>query len=379
MVAAALLLDPALAGRLEKYRLVRMLPVPDGYTGARRSPRKGGAVEFADYREYATGDEPRRVDWKAYARLGRLYVKEYLDERQDAVLFLIDTSASMDWGPGEEHKGRFALRIAAGLGTCALAGGDRLAAVAGSGPAPEKSASSAGTAAMVAENEKNRPGNTGDDVHEESPGVLDETNTSAPPGETGTFTAAIQAGTGTKETSGRATASGTGKQKNMPVFTPAEGRVSLPRLWKWLGETTFGGGTDLAACLAEGLRVQPGTTSLYVISDLLDPAGVDSMLRLAAGRGLDVTLLHVMAPGELEPPGEGEWALVDSETGERVEVSLTPAALRDYTLRLEKYISDLDACCRRWNARRVLVNSGRKTGDVLLRDLPRAGIIRTAT
>ena len=323
------LLDPALAGRLEKYRLVRTLPVPDGYAGGRRSPRKGGAVEFADYREYAPGDEPRRVDWKAYARLGRLYVKEYLDEKQDAVLFIIDTSASMDWGSGDEHKGRYALRLAAGLGTCVLAGSDRLAVVTGSGPVPDKSSTV-------------------------SPGAGD--------------------GGSIKDTVNSEAL--TDKRQPVRALAPSSGRQSLPRLWQWLGETAFTGGTDLPGCLRKGFKLQPGTTGLYVFSDLLDPAGVDELLRLAAGQGVDITLLHILAPGELEPPGEGEWTMVDAETGERVEVSLTPAALADYGARLNSYIASLESSCRRWNARRVQLSTAGALPDVLLRELPQAGVLR---
>ena len=338
------LLDPGLAGRLERYRLVRTRPVPNGYTGARRSPRKGGAVEFADYREYAAGDEPRRVDWKAYARLGLLYVKEYLDEKQDAVLFIVDTSASMDWGAGEEHKGRYALRLAAGLGTCVLAGNDRLAVTVGFGPAAgDVSAGGDSNAAQADTGLNNPPPDSG--VGESS-------------ANTGEFTP------------------GTYNHHPIRAFAPADGRRSLPRLWHWLAGTSFAGGTDLAGCLRQGLQVLPGAASLYVFSDLLDPAGVEDMLRLAAGRGIMATLLHVLAPGELEPPGEGEWTMVDAENGERVEVSLTPAALVDYTARLNEYISSLETSCRRWNARRVQLSSGRSQEDALLRDLPRFGILK---
>lgn len=317
------LLDPALAERLMKYRLARTRPVPDGYAGGRRSPRKGGAVEFADYREYAPGDEPRRVDWKAYARLGRLYVKEYLDEKQDAVLFIIDTSASMDWGAGNEHKGRYALRLAAGLGACVTAGSDRLAAVAG--------------ASSV---------NGGFSPHADISGQSNQEPAAA--------------------------------DIRQPVRTldPSSGRQALPRLWHWLDETKFSGGTALQECLRKGLQLLPGATGLYVFSDLLDPGGVDELLRLAAGHSVAATLLHTLAPGELEPPGEGEWTMVDAETGERVEVSLTPAALADYSARLNSYLGSLESACRRWGARRVQLSTASPLEDVLLKELPKAGVLK---
>ncbi|WP_347488289.1 DUF58 domain-containing protein [Desulfoscipio sp. XC116] len=291
------LLESQLLSRLEGYRLVRQRPVTDGYVGARRSTAKGGSVEFADYREYTAGDEPRRVDWKAYARLGRLYVKEFRDERQEQLLFLIDTSASMDWGEGESHKGHHALCLAAGLGTCALAGHDRLSVAAGA-------------------------------------------------------------------------------DADVRVCSPMTARRSLPRLWNWLGEISFGGVTDLSGCLRIGINAMPGATGLYVLSDLLDTAGVEEMLRLAAGHGMAVTLLHTLAPDELEPQGDGELTLVDAETGARVDVSLTPGVLRDYADRLEQLCGTLDQSCRRWGARRLLINTGRPPAEILLYTLPGLGVLK---
>lgn len=143
------LLEPSLLARLENYRLIHRQPISGDPAGERRSRQKGGAVEFADYREYARGDEPRRIDWKAYARLRRLYVREFLDDRQDCFLLVIDTSASMDWG-GEDHKGLFALSLAAGLGLCGLAGQDRVAAVWTAGSRATSGSPGSGTVAAAA-------------------------------------------------------------------------------------------------------------------------------------------------------------------------------------------------------------------------------------
>jgi hypothetical protein len=153
-------------------------------------------------------------------------------------------------------------------------------------------------------------------------------------------------------------------------------RRSLPRLWNWLGETTFGGVTDLPGCLRVGLNTMPGAAGLYVFSDLLDTDGAEEMLRLAAGQGMVITLLHTLAPDELEPPGEGEWTLVDAETGARVEVTLTPGVLRDYADRLEQLCRTLDQSCRRWGARRLLINTGQPLAETLLYTMPRLGVLK---
>ncbi len=101
--------------------------------GERRSAKRGTSIEFADYRNYARGDDPRRVDWNIYARLGRLMVKLREDEEDLAAYVLLDASASMDW-PREDarawHKFLYARRLAAGLAYIALSGGDQVTVAA---------------------------------------------------------------------------------------------------------------------------------------------------------------------------------------------------------------------------------------------------------
>jgi uncharacterized protein (DUF58 family) len=99
--------------------------------GDRRSNKRGTSIEFADYRNYAPGDDLRRLDWNIYARSDRPLTRLYEDEEDLAVHLLLDTSASMDWQPDEGSaaaagKFLFARRLFAGLGFIALAENDRL-------------------------------------------------------------------------------------------------------------------------------------------------------------------------------------------------------------------------------------------------------------
>ena len=94
--------------------------------GERRSSRKGASLEFADYRDYSPGDDLRRLDWKAYGRLDRAFLKLFEEEEDLAVHILLDASGSMNWGEGEAHKFNYALRITGALGAIALAEGDQL-------------------------------------------------------------------------------------------------------------------------------------------------------------------------------------------------------------------------------------------------------------
>ena len=63
--------------------------------GAHRSPRRGHGIEFAEYRKYDAGDNPRYIDWNLYARSDKLYIKRYLEEENVSVFIIIDGSRSL--------------------------------------------------------------------------------------------------------------------------------------------------------------------------------------------------------------------------------------------------------------------------------------------
>jgi uncharacterized protein (DUF58 family) len=96
--------------------------------GERRSPKRGQSVEFADFRPYSRGDDFRRIDWNAYARLERFYIKLFVEEEDLTVHLLLDASRSMDWG--EPNKLWYAARAAGALGYVALSGLDRVTVTA---------------------------------------------------------------------------------------------------------------------------------------------------------------------------------------------------------------------------------------------------------
>lgn len=93
-------------------------------SGSRKSVRKGNSTEFSDFREYMPGDDLRRMDWNAYARLDKLYIREYMEEKEAVVTVLIDTSASMDYGA--DSKAELARDLAAAVSFLALNNMDRV-------------------------------------------------------------------------------------------------------------------------------------------------------------------------------------------------------------------------------------------------------------
>lgn len=81
------------------------------FGGNHQSKSYGSSCEFADYRDYEAGDDMAKLDWNAYARFDKLYLKLYLDERQMHTRIYIDASRSMEFG--KSKKAEQALRIAA--------------------------------------------------------------------------------------------------------------------------------------------------------------------------------------------------------------------------------------------------------------------------
>ena len=104
-----MLLDPALMNRLETISLASVMTMRQGQSGNRKSHQKGSSVEFSDFREYTPGDDFRRVDWNAFARFERLYIKLFMEERELPVTIYLDVSASMGWREKRER----ALQLAA--------------------------------------------------------------------------------------------------------------------------------------------------------------------------------------------------------------------------------------------------------------------------
>ena len=108
--------------RLDALRLTLRAPAQGGAGGLRRSKALGTSVEFSDFREYAPGDDLRRLDWNAYARFDRLFLKLFMEEQETQVNLLVDASASM----AERGKWQTAQSLAQLFAYLALRGGDRV-------------------------------------------------------------------------------------------------------------------------------------------------------------------------------------------------------------------------------------------------------------
>src|SRR5258705_5254276 len=98
MPGAVKSLDPAVLDRVSSLSLVARAVVEGFMAGQHRSTHLGSSVEFAQHREYALGDELRRVDWRVFGRSDRLVVKQFVEEENLVCHLLLDASESMSYG-----------------------------------------------------------------------------------------------------------------------------------------------------------------------------------------------------------------------------------------------------------------------------------------
>ncbi len=126
-------LDHGVLSRLAGFPLLARRPMLGSVSGRHPSPHRGSSVEFAEYRKYVPGDDLRRLDWRAYGRSDRFFVKEFEADTNLRCCLVLDTSGSMGFGSVGISKLEYARRLAGSLGHLALQQGDAvgLACVAG--------------------------------------------------------------------------------------------------------------------------------------------------------------------------------------------------------------------------------------------------------
>jgi uncharacterized protein (DUF58 family) len=309
------MLDGSVLSRLDRLSLVARHVRAGRTTGERRSTKRGASIEFADYRDYARGDDLRHVDWNIYARLERPFVKLFEEEQDLAVHLLLDGSGSMDWGDrgnetegaypkpgegGESNKWLYARRLAACLGYVALGSGDLLTVVS---------------------------------LH-------------------------------------------SGLSNSKSQFGPVRGRGNVLRLFEWLKVLETSGTTNLNESLRSYAKQGMRSGVVVLFSDLFSPAGyVEGMTALAA-RGHEVALVHLLAPEEVNPPLSGDLRLIDVESGDARDVTIDRAMRALYERRLAAWREDIRAACRARNVHYIPIETDTPFDRAVLYDMRRAGLVK---
>ncbi|MDH7602068.1 MAG: DUF58 domain-containing protein [Armatimonadota bacterium] len=288
------LLTPDFLRKLEQLSLAVKRVFPGRLRGERRSTKRGASVEFADYRNYVTGDDFRRIDWNVYARLEKLFLKLFVEEEELHVYLLVDVSKSMTFGT--PPKLIYAKRIAAALAYIGLANLDRVGAAA------------------LAE--------------------------------------------------GKALA-----------FPPRRGKRAAFLVFDYLRSLQDCAVADLSNALRDfSLQTaQPGLA--IVISDFFDQGWERGILALLSRR-FEVVLLHILDENEVSPPYVGDLLLVDSETLERREVTITQSLLRAYEARFAAFCGEVESFCNRYGCGYVRITNRTPFEDLVLSYLRHRGMVK---
>ncbi|MDP8223286.1 MAG: DUF58 domain-containing protein [Candidatus Lernaella stagnicola] len=229
-----------------------------------RSKKIGWGMEFADYRDYTPGDDPRYLDWNLYARVGTLVTKLFHEEENLNVYFLLDASLSMDYG--HPSKFEYAKKVAAALGYVSLSNLDTVAIQPFGGE-------------LLAPLEPIR-----------------------------------------------------GKGRVMKMFEYLENLPPAPR-------------TDIAKAVSAFVAKTKTKGLLVVISDFWDEEGYERALKTAYSAGFDLSAVCLHHDYEAEPKWRGNVTMADSETGKRLQVTISNRTLKKYHAEYESYLERLRTVC----------------------------------
>lgn len=119
-------LDADVISRIANRRIEPRGLVLGNLAGAHKSPLSGFAVEFVGHREYVAGDDPKHVDWRIYFSRERYFIKQYEMETNFVCHLILDSSASMRYGDGDQQKLRYAAKMAASLGYAIIRQSDKV-------------------------------------------------------------------------------------------------------------------------------------------------------------------------------------------------------------------------------------------------------------
>lgn len=251
------------------------MPVSGQASGNRKSKSKGSSVEFSDFREYAPGDDFRRIDWNAYGRFNKLFVKLYMEEREAPVQVFPDMSMSMDYG--SPNKFAAALRLAAAISYVSLLSYDSV--------------------------------------------YINPWN-----------------------------------EKVQGIYGPFRTQSSYMKVDNLLSGLMASGKSNFSDAL-RSMEWKAGRGISVVITDGLLRDGLEEGLKYLKYKNQDVFLCMLLSPEELSPPLNGAIELVDSETGETVEVTVSNALLKKYEESLKQHMAKLQEQCRKWGIHFAMLSS----------------------
>lgn len=316
---APLLFDSDFLAKLEQlYLLSKKI-----FRGDRRADRKsrhaGSSLEFADYRNYAFGDDLRTIDWNIYGRLDRLFVKLFEQEQDLHIYFLIDASASMRCSPESRVESRGSKTANSDPSTFDPR------------PSTKLDAARRVCAALAYIGLAN----------------LDRVNIHW-------FTSGLEGDMGL-----------------------TRGKSQFHKALDFLRRAPqLDGETRLMPTLRSFVHRTKRRGLVCILSDLFDPAGYEDPLALLRHSQFDVEVIHVLDPAELRPGATGDLRLIEAETSAQFEVTANEALLRRYHEEIDSFLENLESFCTRRGIGYAQATTDVPFEDLVLRVLREGRIVK---
>jgi uncharacterized protein (DUF58 family) len=170
--------------------------------------------------------------------------------------------------------------------------------------------------------------------------------------------------------------------RNAPVL---RGKSGLPRMIEYLqsipaesnpSSPGTGDGESLNDQVKDFLLRSGNVGITVLITDLMDKTGYEAALRMLVGRRMDIFLIHLLSPEELEPPLRGDLRLVDAEDGDTTEITLTNVVLKRYRETVQAFIENAKQFCSRRGITYVMARSDTPIESLITDYLQKRGVIR---
>lgn len=256
--------DEAFLKKLEYLYIVSQKIVPGRMRAERKTKIVGSGIEFADYRNYAPGDDLRNIDWRIYARTEKLFLRLFEEEEDLYIYFLIDSSKSMTLG--DPDKWSYAKRVAAALGYIGLSNLDRVSIIPFS-----------------------------------------------------------------SQLDGR--------------LPPSRGKAQIFKIFEFLEALDPGEQTSLEDAFRTFVTQNKRRGMAVVISDFYDPRGFEEGLNFLRYHKFEPLVIHLTDDRELDADFRGDLQLVDCETGDIAELTVTQGMMREYQKAFDAYCAELEEYC----------------------------------
>ncbi|MEZ6126556.1 MAG: DUF58 domain-containing protein [Planctomycetaceae bacterium] len=280
---------------IERMRLRPLRRLTNRSRGEHLAGKGGSSTDFADYRDYAAGDDLRYVDWNIFARLQRPYIKQFLHEEELHVVIIVDASTSMLF----DGKLLRARQLAAAFGIMGLLSTERVSVYA---------------------------------VHQ---------------------------------------------QKEQPwQLPPGTGRTRIRQLLQFLEKVEGGGNVPVESAVETVLKFHRGRGVAILLSDFLTFGNLTRIMNMLFSNGLEIWGLQILCDSERDPVLEGDLRLVDSETGDTLDITNAGELLsmyHDHRMWQQEMLNDL---CRGRSGRFASISSSTPLESVLLDQLCKQGWVQ---